>query len=29
LSSKDRSKNIAYASNQALNMLRKYVLQAK
>lgn len=29
LSSKDRSKNIAYASNQALNMLRKYVLQTK
>lgn len=29
LASKDRSKNIAYASNQALNMLRKYVLQAK
>lgn len=25
----DRSKNIAYASNHALNMLRKYVLQAK
>ena len=29
LASKDRSKNIAYASNQALNMLRKYVLQGK
>lgn len=29
LASKDRSKNIAYASNQALNMLRKCVLQAK
>ncbi len=29
LASKDRTKNIAYASNQALNMLRKYVLQAK
>ena len=29
LASKDRSKNIAYASNQALNMLRKYVLQTK
>lgn len=29
LASKDRSKNIAYASSQALNMLRKYVLQVK
>lgn len=29
LASKDRSKNIAYASNKALNMLRKYVLQMK
>lgn len=29
LASKDRTKNIAYASNQALNMLRKYVLQMK
>lgn len=29
LASKDRNKNIAYASNKALNMLRKYVLQMK
>ena len=29
LASKDRNKNIAYASNKALNMLRKYILQMK
>lgn len=29
LASKDRTKNIAYASNKALNMLRKYILQMK
>jgi len=29
LATKDRTKNIAYASNKALNMLRKYVLQMK